>query len=114
MEEILNPEICKKKILKTNFICIYQAEKARHLAQNQIILAKKLQDPVLECKCWIYYAEGLIQLGKLKKAALIVERQKNLVVDMLKSDETVNIIYISIYLLFVTLFCLKPFLMNSF
>ncbi|EXX73620.1 hypothetical protein RirG_058720 [Rhizophagus irregularis DAOM 197198w] len=64
------------------------AEKAKHLARNQIVLAKKLQDPVLECKCWIYYAEGLIQLGKLKKAALIIERQKNMVMDMLKGDDT--------------------------
>ncbi|CAG8712940.1 8299_t:CDS:2, partial [Funneliformis caledonium] len=64
------------------------AEKAKHLARNQIILAKKLRDPVLECKCWIYYAEGLIQLGKFKKSALIIERQKKIVADMLKSDET--------------------------
>jgi hypothetical protein len=57
-------------------------------------LAKKLQDPVLECKCWIYYAEGLIQLGKLKKAALIIERQKIMAMDILKSDDTVNIFII--------------------
>jgi len=53
-------------------------------------LAKKLQDPVLECKCWIYYAEGLIQLGKFKKPAIIIKRQKKIVVDMLKSDKTVG------------------------
>lgn len=49
---------------------------------------------MLECKCWIYYAEGLIQLGKLKKAALIIERQKNMVMDMLKGDDTVSIIFL--------------------
>jgi hypothetical protein len=100
----------KNKFL-INFICILQAEKAKHLARNQIVLARKLQDPVLECKCWIYYAEGLIQLGNLKKAALIIERQKNIVVDMLKSDETVNIYIFFFVCLFVCLFVC--FLLND-
>ncbi|CAG8751302.1 4708_t:CDS:2, partial [Dentiscutata heterogama] len=55
------------------------AIRAKKFARNQIKLAKKLQDPELECKCWIYYSEGLIQLGKFKKAKMIIEQQKTFV-----------------------------------
>ncbi|CAG8539206.1 4342_t:CDS:2 [Paraglomus brasilianum] len=52
------------------------ADRARGLALRQIRTAQRLKDPILETKCWIYYAEGLIQLGKLKKAQKIITLQK--------------------------------------
>lgn len=52
-----------------------QALKAGSLAIRQIQLAKKLNDTVQECKCWLYYAEDLIHLGKLAKARRILEKQ---------------------------------------
>ncbi|CAG8713884.1 217_t:CDS:2, partial [Racocetra fulgida] len=60
---------------------------AKKFAINQIKLAKKLQDPELECKCWIYYSEGLIQLGKFKKAKMIIEQQKTFVTNVLHGDQ---------------------------
>lgn len=46
------------------------------MAIEQIKLAKKLKDPILECKCWLYFAEDLIQLGGVDKAEEIITRQK--------------------------------------
>lgn len=40
-------------------------------------MAKWLQDPVLECKCWLYYAEDLLLQGKLKKAVHILNKQQD-------------------------------------
>ncbi|CAG8507530.1 3145_t:CDS:2 [Paraglomus occultum] len=54
------------------------ADKARRLALRQIRTAQRLKDPILETKCWIYYAEGLIQLGKLNKAQKIIALQKEI------------------------------------
>ncbi|KAG2207899.1 hypothetical protein INT47_010883 [Mucor saturninus] len=51
------------------------AYKAGALAIEQIKLAKRLKDPVLECKCWLYFAEDLIQLGNIQKAHKIIQRQ---------------------------------------
>lgn len=52
------------------------AYKASELAIKQIGLARELKDSILECKCWLYFAEDLIQLKKFKKAAWIIARQK--------------------------------------
>ncbi|KAL9541022.1 hypothetical protein MBANPS3_009353 [Mucor bainieri] len=52
------------------------AYKAGALAIEQIKLAKKLKDPVLECKCWLYFAEDVIQLGEIEKAETIITRQR--------------------------------------
>ncbi|CAG8675139.1 9037_t:CDS:2, partial [Racocetra persica] len=65
------------------------AMRAKKFARNQIKLAKKLQDPELECKCWIYYSEGLIQLGKFKKAEMIIEQQKTFVTNVLHGDQLI-------------------------
>ncbi|CAG8690857.1 18638_t:CDS:2, partial [Gigaspora rosea] len=62
------------------------AIRAKKFARNQIKLAKKLQDPELECKCWIYYSEGLIQLEKFKKAKIIIDQQKSFVTNVLRGD----------------------------
>ncbi|KAI9317059.1 hypothetical protein BX666DRAFT_137714 [Dichotomocladium elegans] len=51
------------------------AYKAGSLAIRQIKLAQWLKDPVLESKCWLYFAEDLIQLGRLKRANKIIARQ---------------------------------------
>ncbi|KAG2185625.1 hypothetical protein INT44_002418 [Umbelopsis vinacea] len=51
------------------------ALKAGSLAIRQIQLAQKLNDTVQECKCWLYYAEDLIHLGKLAKARKILRKQ---------------------------------------
>ncbi|KAK4511097.1 uncharacterized protein ATC70_012308 [Mucor velutinosus] len=55
------------------------AYKAGALAIEQIKLAKKLKDPILECKCWLYFAEDVIQLGEVEKAETIITRQKGFV-----------------------------------
>ncbi|CAO3645455.1 unnamed protein product [Cunninghamella blakesleeana] len=52
------------------------ASKAENIAKRQIKLAKWLQDPILECKCWLYYAEDLILQGKLKKSIRILNKQQ--------------------------------------
>ncbi|KAH8549141.1 hypothetical protein BGW37DRAFT_121809 [Umbelopsis sp. PMI_123] len=51
------------------------ALKAGSLAIHQIKLAQLLNDTVQECKCWLYYAEDLIHLGKLAKARRILRKQ---------------------------------------
>ncbi|KAI8143641.1 hypothetical protein BJV82DRAFT_611233 [Fennellomyces sp. T-0311] len=51
------------------------AYKAGSLAIQQIKFAQWLRDPILESKCWLYYAEDLIQLHKFKRADKIVARQ---------------------------------------
>lgn len=56
-----------------------QAYKAGILAVEQIKLAQRLKDPILECKCWLYFAEDLIQLGKLKTAKKIIKLQRKFV-----------------------------------
>ncbi|ORZ01555.1 hypothetical protein BCR43DRAFT_182693 [Syncephalastrum racemosum] len=53
----------------------FYAAKAGYLALRQIKLAQCLRDPILECKCWLYYAEDLIQLRRFKKADKIIARQ---------------------------------------
>ncbi|KAG2209312.1 hypothetical protein INT46_003981 [Mucor plumbeus] len=55
------------------------AYKAGTLAIEQIKLAKKLKDPILECKCWLYFAEDVIQLGNVNKAEKIITRQKSFI-----------------------------------
>lgn len=53
-------------------------------------MAKRLKDPILECKCWLYFAEDLIQLGKLKKAKKIIFNQVgfiDLIQDSIVSNE---------------------------
>lgn len=62
-----------------------QSYKAGLLAMEQIKLAQRLKDPILECKCWLYYAEDLIQLGKLKEAQRIITLQRKFV-DSLQED----------------------------
>lgn len=54
---------------------IWQAKKAGSLAKRQIRLAQLVNDPVQECKCWLYYAEDLIHLGKLDRAKRILKAQ---------------------------------------
>lgn len=49
------------------------------MAIEQIKLAKKLKDPILECKCWLYFAEDVIQLGNVNKAEKIITRQKSFI-----------------------------------
>jgi hypothetical protein len=56
-------------------IYYWKARKASSLAKRQIRLAQLVNDPVQECKCWLYYAEDLIHLGKLMKAKRILEVQ---------------------------------------
>ncbi|CDS05594.1 hypothetical protein LRAMOSA08122 [Lichtheimia ramosa] len=51
------------------------AYKAGSLAFQQIKLAQWLKDPILECKCWLYFAEDLIQLGRFRRADKIIARQ---------------------------------------
>lgn len=65
-----------KYINKTIKYIKKQAYKAGALAIEQIKLAKKLKDPILECKCWLYFAEDVIQLGGVDKAEDIITRQK--------------------------------------
>ncbi|KAL7320539.1 hypothetical protein PS15m_000419 [Mucor circinelloides] len=55
------------------------AYKAGALAIEQIKLAKKLKDPILECKCWLYFAEDVIQLGEVQKAETIITRQRSFI-----------------------------------
>ncbi|KAI8096797.1 uncharacterized protein BX664DRAFT_324844 [Halteromyces radiatus] len=52
------------------------AYKAGTLARRQIKLAKWLQDPILECKCWLYYAEDMVMQGRYRKAARILDNQR--------------------------------------
>lgn len=65
--------------------------KAGLLAMEQIKLAQRLKDPILECKCWLYYAEDLIQLGKLKEAQRIITLQRKFV-DSLQEDTLVSML----------------------
>ncbi|KAI8076505.1 uncharacterized protein B0P05DRAFT_588156 [Gilbertella persicaria] len=58
------------------------AYKASILAIEQIKLAKKLKDPILECKCWLYFAEDLIQLGQLDKAEKMISHQQSFILSM--------------------------------
>ncbi|KAI8886270.1 hypothetical protein K501DRAFT_283889 [Backusella circina FSU 941] len=51
------------------------ALKASALAIQQIRLAQRLKDPILECKCWLYFAEDLIQLGNIRKANKVIKSQ---------------------------------------
>ncbi|KAI7907394.1 uncharacterized protein BX663DRAFT_495759 [Cokeromyces recurvatus] len=55
------------------------AYKAGALAIEQIKLAKKLKDPILECKCWLYFAEDLIHLKELEKAEKIINHQREFI-----------------------------------
>ncbi|KAI9245992.1 hypothetical protein BY458DRAFT_560659 [Sporodiniella umbellata] len=68
------------------------AYKAGELALKQIQLAKELRDPLLECKCWLYFAEDLIQLGRLKKANRILNRQR-LLIDCLQDVTLRSMLY---------------------
>ncbi|ORX45329.1 hypothetical protein DM01DRAFT_1340139 [Hesseltinella vesiculosa] len=52
------------------------AVKAGSLAQRQIQMAQWLQDPILECKCWLYYAEDMIMQGRLDQAQQILVKQQ--------------------------------------
>jgi hypothetical protein len=64
------------QLQKLNFNSLApQALKAGSLAIHQIKLAQLLNDTVQECKCWLYYAEDLIHLGKLAKARRILRKQ---------------------------------------
>ncbi|KAI9488499.1 hypothetical protein BDB00DRAFT_847918 [Zychaea mexicana] len=51
------------------------AYKAGSLAIQQIKFAQWLKDPVLESKCWLYYAEDLIQLHRFKRVDKILAKQ---------------------------------------
>ncbi|KAI8060777.1 hypothetical protein BC940DRAFT_148631 [Gongronella butleri] len=53
------------------------AVKAGTLAQQQIQMAQWLQDPVLECKCWLYYAEDAIMQGQFDLAKQILTKQRH-------------------------------------
>jgi hypothetical protein len=55
------------------------------LAKRQIRLAQLVNDPIQECKCWLYYAEDLIHLRKLRKAEKILEAQLDYVSDLQNS-----------------------------
>ncbi|KAI9473631.1 MAG: hypothetical protein EXX96DRAFT_312411 [Benjaminiella poitrasii] len=55
------------------------AYKAGVLAIEQIKLARKLKDPILECKCWLYFAEDLMQLKDFDKAEKIIIRQREFI-----------------------------------
>ncbi|KAF7732281.1 hypothetical protein EC973_005176 [Apophysomyces ossiformis] len=57
---------------KTN---LAYAHKAKFLALRQIQLAQWLKDRIWECKCWLYYAEDLIQLKRFKRANKIIRRE---------------------------------------
>ncbi|KAL4212085.1 actin protein 5 [Rhizopus microsporus] len=61
------------------------AYKASELAIRQIQLARKLKDPILECKCWLYFAEDLIQLKRFKKAQKIITYQKRFI-ELMQND----------------------------
>ncbi|CAO3657492.1 unnamed protein product [Mucor hiemalis] len=67
------------------------AYKAGILAVEQIKLAQRLKDPILECKCWLYFAEDLIQLGKLKTAKKIIKLQRKFV-QSLQEDTLVSML----------------------
>ncbi|KAI8391726.1 uncharacterized protein BYT42DRAFT_543232 [Radiomyces spectabilis] len=53
----------------------FYATKAGSLAKRQIMLARWLKDMILESKCWLYYAEDLIQLQKFRRAKRIIRKQ---------------------------------------
>ena len=53
----------------------HYAYKAGSLAIHQIKFAQWLKDPILESKCWLYYAEDLIQLHRFKRVDKIIARQ---------------------------------------
>lgn len=55
------------------------------LAKRQIRLAQLVNDPIQECKCWLYYAEDLIHMRKLRKAEKILEDQLAYVSDQQSS-----------------------------
>ncbi|KAJ2961111.1 hypothetical protein NQZ79_g3620 [Umbelopsis isabellina] len=61
------------------------ARKAGILAKRQIRLAQLVNDPIQECKCWLYYAEDLIHMRKLRKAEKILENQRTYVSDQQNS-----------------------------
>ncbi|XP_047145083.1 uncharacterized protein LOC101241757 isoform X3 [Hydra vulgaris] len=46
--------------------------KAALVSQQQYVVAKKMNDPILMHRCRIYYAHSLLQRGELKKAAKII------------------------------------------
>ncbi|KAG2223269.1 hypothetical protein INT45_006995, partial [Circinella minor] len=53
----------------------HYAYKAGSLAIHQIKFAQWLKDPILESKCWLYYAEDLIQLHRFKRVDKIIAHQ---------------------------------------
>ncbi|KAI8991155.1 hypothetical protein BDF20DRAFT_908957 [Mycotypha africana] len=81
---VLGGAYCSLGKQNTNY-----AYKAGALAIQQIRLARKLKHPILEYKCWLYFAEDLIQLGQIEKAEKIIqEKQSALKVDKQLADIT--------------------------
>jgi hypothetical protein len=75
------------------------------LAIEQIKLAQRLKDPILECKCWLYYAEDLIQLSRFKTAKYIITRQAKFVESMNESTVSIHQFFVSVqdFILFTLL-----------
>jgi hypothetical protein len=60
---------------------ILNARKAGILAKRQIAIAKSVDDSVSESRCWIYYAESLIQQNRFSKAKKIIDTQSKFAVN---------------------------------
>jgi hypothetical protein len=50
------------------------AYQAGQLAKRQIILARRLGYPSLECRCLAYYAEFYIQIKRYRRAAQLIQQ----------------------------------------
>jgi hypothetical protein len=55
------------------------------LTMHRLEKQQLVNDPIQECKCWLYYAEDLIHLRKLRKAEKILEAQLDYVSDLQNS-----------------------------
>lgn len=69
------------------------AHKAGNLALQQIKLAQWLKNPVVETKCWLYYAEDLIQLHQFNRARKIIRKQLRFATQM--QDKIVSSFFLS-------------------
>ncbi|CAO3702536.1 unnamed protein product [Rhizopus stolonifer] len=72
------------------------AYRAGELALKQIRLAQDLKDPLLESKCWLYFAEDLIQLKRFKSVEKILSFQRSFVEKM--QDSVVRHIHLYIFI----------------
>lgn len=50
----------------------FQSEKAGHISRHQLLIAVKLNNPVLMAQCKVFMAMSLVQRGQLKAAIKII------------------------------------------